>query len=199
MQEANTWVHMGLVISAFPYGENDLILKVILQEEGKATLYARRARNSKKRFGSPFDLFDSGHFGYRQSRGSIFELEHFSSLKSYRSLREDLVKLSVASTLCEASDILTLEHHANPFIFNCLERALTCIEEATDARTSLRACFGALCDLLEDSGYSAPHEFGEPTKHNLMRVMHRIEQCAERQLKTKQSLTATIELLKRAA
>ena len=199
MEQTNSVVREGLVIGLIPYGEHDLILRVIVREEGKLSLYARRAKNSKKRFGSPFDLFDRGSFGYRHTRGSLLELEHFSPLRSFKYLREDLTKLSVASILCEAFDALTLEQHPNAMVYTCLEHALNSVETASDARSALRACFAALTELLEDSGYSVPGEFGEPSAHNIMRVINRLEETTERRMKTKPTLTALIETLRSAS
>ncbi len=199
MEQPVSWQKEGVVIGVLPYSDNDLILRVIAKDEGKVSLYARRARNSKKRFGAPFDLFDRGNFGYRESRGSLLELTHFSPSRSFKNLRQDLTKLAVASAICEAFDLLTIEQDPNPSAFVVLEPALSAVEDAPDTRAALRQCCSTLSELLVDSGYAEPGEFSRPSAHGLIRIFHRIEVSAERQLKTKVLLGEVLDSLRSVA
>jgi len=143
----------GIIIRAYPYGEADLILKVISASSGKVSLLAKHARKSKRRFSGGLDLFDQGRFEFKKGRGSLATLTSFNSERSYLQLRENLDKFSAASFICECFDHLVPEEsHESVDLFELFKLSLSSLAQAQDTHQILRACFSTLASLLKISG-----------------------------------------------
>lgn len=192
----------GIVIKVLPYGEADLVITVLAKESGKVTLFARSARKSKRRFANPPDIFDHGNFQVKQGRGSLLAVDSFQSLGSFRRLREKLDKLTAASALCEAFDLLLPEQGHDPHteVFSLLAGALQDLEFSPDCRAALKICFGSLASLLRRAGYTDELSFQQASALQLLKIVDRIEHITERRFQSRSALEALItELRKESA
>jgi len=164
---------------------------------GKISVIARHARGSRKRFPSSLDLFDRGSARLTVEKSGALGVKEFSPSHSLIRIRHDLDKLTLASLLCEAFDIVIPEHggHATPHLFEILDLSLNAIDEAADVKGSLRATFIALASLTQDSGI-ADVSAATPGSRALASLLDTIEKFCERRLMTRSALGP---IIKRAA
>ena len=183
----------AIVIRTFPFSEADLVVHVLSSSHGKMSLMAKSARKSRKRFTSCPDIFDRGKITFRKGRGSMPLLLEFTAQKQFRSIREDILKISAASLVCECMDFMVKEEsEGQDAAFELLSAGLKAIDEAADQRAALRAAYQCISRLLEISGFGSDEKAPEPGLHSLLRLLQKIEGIIERELKTKDSLVALI-------
>lgn len=187
----------AIVLRVRPFRESDLIAHLFTPFMGKVSVIARHARGSRKRFPSSLDLFDRGTARLTLEKSGALGVKEFSPSHSLTKIRYDLDKLTLASLLCEAFDIVLPEDGglATPQLFEVLDLSLNAIDEAPDVRSGLRAAFIALASLTKESGI-ADISAAAPGSRALISTLDAIEKFCERRLATKSSLRDT---LKRAA
>ena len=187
----------AIVLRVTPFRESDLIGHLLTPSMGKISVIARHARGSRKRFPSSLDLFDRGTARLTVEKSGALGVKEFSPSHSLVRIRHDLDKLTLASLLCEAFDLVIPEHggHATPHLFELLDLSLNAIDEATDVKGSLRAAFIALASLTQDSGI-ADVSSATPGSRALSNLLDTIERFCERRLMTRNALK---EIIKRAA
>ncbi len=184
----------GIVLRTFPYAENDLIIRILTASEGKVSILARGAKKSKKRYSSCPDIFDKGTFSYRFGKGSLPNLQDFDAKGSFKAVRDNLFKMSLASLVCECFDGLIKEHSENDeATFLLLQSCLNTIDTAQSERDALKEAFHSFGLLLELSGFEAFDRSITPGLRALSQQLTKIEHIIEHELRSKQSL---IELAK---
>ncbi|MDZ4785923.1 MAG: DNA repair protein RecO [bacterium] len=182
----------GTVLRAFPYSDSDLILKVLSPTKGKISLIARHARQSKKKFSSSFDTFDTGTFRVKihgsQKQDSLGNILEFLPRRSFAELRTDLDRLVIASVLCESFDALIPEFSPDSCdCYGLLELGLQAISSSEEPKSALKACFLSLANLLKREGILGDAPL-IPTSKNLLHVLKIISNNVNRELNTIASL-----------
>lgn len=187
----------AIVLRVTPFRESDLIGHLLTPTMGKISVIARHARGSRKRFPSSLDLFDRGSARLTVEKSGALGVKEFSPSHSLVRIRHDLDKLTLASLLCEAFDLVVPEHggHATPHLFEILDLSLNAVDEAADVKGCLRATFIALASLTQDSGI-ADVSTATPGSRALAGLLDTIERFYERRLMTRSSLGP---IIKRAA
>ena len=187
----------AIVLRVTPFRESDLIGHLLTPSMGKISVIARHARGSRKRFPSSLDLFDRGSARLTVENSGALGVKEFSPSHSLVRIRHDLDKLTLASLLCEAFDLVVPEHggHATPHLFEILDLSLNAVDEAADVRGCLRATFIALASLTQDSGI-ADVSTVTPGSRALAGLLDTIERFCERRLMTRSALGP---IIKRAA
>ena len=111
------WVE-GIVLSSFPYGEKDLILKVFCKNDGLISVIAKNAQGSKKRFPALADIFNKVRLNLKEKTGSnLYAVKSAEVLEQYKLLRRDYLGFLWASVLAEISSFLALGERKD----NCFE------------------------------------------------------------------------------
>lgn len=186
----------GVVIRAYPYGEADLVLRILSPTEGKLSLLARHSRKSRRRFSSSFDLFDRGTFEIRRGNGSLATVTSFSSHPYLAALRSDLDRCTLGMLLCECVDLLTHEGMSETeLIYEAFNLGLEGLSEAGSLKEGLRAVFLALAGLLKVSGLLELAAEPGPSLKNLLKLLDRIEQAAEKRLSCREATTQLLHRL----
>lgn len=176
----------GIVIRSQAAGDADLILTVLCEIEGKRSFMAKQARKSRKRFGSSFDIFDTGRFEIKQGRGNLPLVTSYIPASSFRGLRDNLDRLMLASLLCEAFDALLLEESPGEEPFHALLIAtLQALNDSGDVRGMLRSSYECIATLLELCGYLERSQLAAPSARGFIQLIQSTEQYAERKLRTK--------------
>lgn len=189
----------GIILRTFASGESDLVIRVLIETGEKIALFARRARQSKGRFGASCDTFDRGRVEYRPGRGELNILSSFSPITSYPEIRRDLAKVSAAIFLCEVFDLLIPEHlKEESATYEILCLGLSGITEATDAKEVLRSCFLTLEGLLRILGILPEDGERTPSAKNLAQLCEFVEHHSERRLESKQTIFQLAQSLKAA-
>lgn len=194
MSKNRSEIIKGIVVKAFPYGDADLILKVICTPGGKLSLFAKRARKSKRRFSFGIELFDYGLFEISHGPGSMSNVKNFSPQKSFMALRDNLTKLTAATTLVESFEILVNEDdNSGANLLELLISSLESIESTSEAPLILRITYLCLANLLVRIGYRDISKIQPASAQRLLTVLDEIEFYSERQLLTKTALQDVIE------
>lgn len=183
MSSRERFTTRGIVIRIHPFGEADLVVRLVSPQHGKITGLARHARRSKKRFAPRFDLFDFGTYELSRGRGSMFTISAFQPERGLPTLRENLDKLVAASILGESWDTLLAEedtHEEGPF--ELLEHGLRNINDAVTLRDVLRELCVALQRALQHNGLLDPALDRAPSALTLQQLIRQIERSAERKL-----------------
>lgn len=179
------------MIRVIPSAEADLIVAIIDEQGEKHVAIAKQARKSRKRFGSSLDLFDFGRFEATSGRGGLPMLQSFIPEPGFRRIRDSLSKISCASVLAEAIDLLIPEGHADQGThspFEVAREALLEINDSSDLKSELRALYTGLSRILEFSGYHDKESERTPSLHALRLTISHLERCVERRLKSRESL-----------
>lgn len=114
----------GYVIDVKDYRENDALLTILSEEHGQITMVARGIKKVKSKNAPACQLFTFARLqlNYRE-HSAMQTLVRAEIIESYRHIREDLLKQSVASYLCECIYKSKLEDEEDIFILlsQCLE------------------------------------------------------------------------------
>lgn len=183
----------GVVIRSHPSGESDLVLKILSPDYGKISIFAKHARSNsnKKKIQGNIEILDKGIFfmkskTIKKSMSSLHLLESYQSLKTIASFRTNLLKLSVASVLCEAFDLIIKEEQDSPLDCNQYYEAfcmgLNAMEQAENEGDLLKICFLTLKGLICIAGFLEIERAPVPNMKNLRIILDHIENCAERRL-----------------
>ena len=189
----------GIVIRTYPSRESDLVLRIVSQSRPKLSLLAKQARKSSKKFGSGIDVFDHGIFESKQGKGSLPLVSSFSPAKGFRKIRQDIEKISAASTLCESFDLLLHEEgedDGEPY--SILSLTLEAIDDSVDLKETLKAVFLGLGQILSVAGYGSKLSEEQPTAKRLVALLNLVEQSAERKLESKDALLGIMNGLRSA-
>ena len=98
----------GLVIKSQNYGENDKLV-TILTREGKQVLLAKGARSMKSKIKNITEPFVYANFELNQKGSAIPWIKGGSSIEIFYNLREDVVKLFLATYVCDIANELSGE------------------------------------------------------------------------------------------
>jgi len=100
----------ALIIKGSNYGESDRILTLITEDLGRIKGIAKGARKSLKRFGGALEPFTLVKLVLKPGKGLAF-INDARVLKSYKAIRNDIVKISYGSYIMELADVLSDENH----------------------------------------------------------------------------------------
>jgi len=187
----------AIVLRVIPFRDSDLMAHLLTPDMGKISAIARHARGSRKRFPSSLDLFDRGSARLVVERNGALGVKEFTPSHSLAKIRYDLDKLTLASLLCEAFDLVIPEDGglAIPRLFEVLDLSLNAIDESSELKSILRATCIALASLTQESGI-ADLSAATPGSRALSTALDAIERFCERRLMTRSSVA---EIVRRAA
>lgn len=177
----------GLLLRTYDLGEADKILVLYTRERGKVSCVARGARRAKSRFLAVSQLFSHSRFLIYQGRSSLHTVRQAELINSFRSLREDLVRVAHASYASELLDHFVAEWEPQADLFRLLLETMTLLSGASDLDLTLRwyelrlmdvlgyrpvldACVTCGGELRGVSGFSA--ELGGTLCHSCLGVRH---------------------------
>lgn len=120
----------AFVLTTFDYGDSDRIASLFTLEQGRIRAFARRARNSRRRFGAALENFAriEAQVGVRQ--GGLSGLQQAEIHGIYPAIRGDLERIAHALYACELVDAMTPEGQPLPRLFRLLAAYLERLETA---------------------------------------------------------------------
>lgn len=113
----------GVVLRTYKLRESDRIVVIMTEQHGKVRAVARGVRKSSSKFGGRLEPLS--HVALLLNEGK--ELDNVSqaeSLDHFRTIREDLDRLSSGVAMLEAVDQLAQERETNPQLYRMLVGAL---------------------------------------------------------------------------
>lgn len=118
----------GVVLRTIKLGEADRIITIATECRGKVRAVAKGVRKTKSRFGARLEPLTHLSLQLYETRGDLDIVTQVETIDSFRAVREDLDRLTQASSLLEAVDHLAQEGEENPRLLQMLLGALRTLE-----------------------------------------------------------------------
>ena len=113
----------GVVLRTHRLGEADKIVSFITQGHGKVRAVAKGVRKTKSKFGGRLEPIT--HVALQLYEGRELDIvTQAETIDHFRTIREDLDRVTRATTLLEAVDQVVQEREANPRLYQMLVGAL---------------------------------------------------------------------------
>ena len=127
MARPKTYKTRGVVLKHAPLGEADRILTLCTHDRGKVRAVARGVRRTKSRLSGHLEPLTHVRVSIAEGR-SLDHLGEAETVHSFRILREDLGRMSVAVHLCELVDRFTAEGAPAPEVLDLLLTVMAILE-----------------------------------------------------------------------
>jgi DNA repair protein RecO (recombination protein O) len=136
----------GVVLRTYKLGEADRIAVLVTQGHGKVRAVVKGVRKTKSRFGSRLEPISHVAVLMYQGRGELEVVNQAETLDHFRAVREDLDRLSKATSMLEVVDQVAQEREPAPALYRMLVGALRALA-ARDAPLLMPAFFWKLLAL----------------------------------------------------
>lgn len=130
----------GLVISERDLGENDKLLTVLTERYGKLPVIAKGAKSVRNRHIPSTQLFCYATFGLRK-KGNFYYIVDSDLIENYFDIRNDILKLSLASYICDVVNDVTQEGNKDDNILRLALNMLYAISKDLKSLEVIRAIF----------------------------------------------------------
>lgn len=117
----------GVVLRTIRLGEADRIVTLMTEYHGKVRAVAKGVRRTKSKFGSRLEPLSHVAFLGWQGRSDLDIINQVEVVDSFRTVREDLDRVSAAMTMLEVVDQVSQERFATPRLYAMLVGALTAL------------------------------------------------------------------------
>ncbi|MCU1357825.1 MAG: recO [Acidimicrobiales bacterium] len=117
----------GIVLRTYKLGEADRIVSFVTERHGKVRAVAKGVRKTKSKFGARLEPMS--HVALQLYEGRELDIvTQAESIDNFRTIREDLDRLTRAVTMLEAADQIALEREPNPDLYRMLLGALRSLD-----------------------------------------------------------------------
>ena len=130
----------GLVIHENDYGENDKLLIILTERYGKIPVIAKGAKSVRNRHMACCQLFTYASFNFRK-RGNFYYITESDLIESYYEIRTDIVKVALASFICDVVNDVCQEGSCDDSILRLALNTLFAIAKNAKPLEFIRACF----------------------------------------------------------
>ena len=130
----------GLVIFERDLGENDKLLTVLTERYGKLPVVAKGAKSVRNRHMPSTQLFCYASFGLRK-KGSYYYIVDSDLIENYFDLRNDVLKHSLASFVCDVVNDVCQEGNNDDEILRLTLNTLYAIAKDIKPLEVIRAAF----------------------------------------------------------
>jgi DNA repair protein RecO (recombination protein O) len=144
----------GIVLRTLRLGEADRIVTMVTKGQGKVRAVAKGVRRTTSRFGGRLEPMSHVAMQCWQGR-ELDTVTQVEVLDSFRTVREDLARVSKAFTLLEIVDVIAQERQSNSLLFETLVGALRWLDTADSPLLVAAFCLKVL--VLEGSAPMVDH------------------------------------------
>jgi DNA repair protein RecO (recombination protein O) len=138
----------AIILRTYKLGESDRIVSAVTERHGKVRAVAKGVRKTKSKFGARLE--PTSHVALQLYEGRQLDIvTQAESLDHFKTIREDLDRLTRAVVMLEAADQLSLEREPNPGLYRMLLGALRTLA----ARNSALVVAGFHWKLLALEGF----------------------------------------------
>jgi DNA repair protein RecO (recombination protein O) len=120
---------VGIVLRTMRLGEADKIVTLVTSGRGKVRAVAKGVRKTKSRFGGRLEPLQHVSLQLYEGR-SLDTITQVETIDHFRGIREDLDRLTQATTMLEVVDAVVQEGEQNPKLHQMLLGALRTLEAA---------------------------------------------------------------------
>lgn len=148
-------VDKGLILRETPYKEADVMLSVLTECGGKLSVLARGAKRKSSRMSAAVQLLTYSEFTLYES-GGRYTLNEAEPIEMFYGIRDDIVKLALASYFAEVLEQASDQESINPELLRLGLNSLYALSNTKISHEKIKAVFELkVCEL---SGY-APNVF----------------------------------------
>jgi DNA repair protein RecO (recombination protein O) len=119
----------GMVLRTIRLGEADRIVTLMTEQHGKVRAVAKGVRRTKSKFGSRLEPLSHVALLGWQGRGDLDMINQVEVIDTFRTVREDLDRMSAAMSMLEVVDQIGQERHGNPRLYEMLVGAMAALAE----------------------------------------------------------------------
>jgi DNA repair protein RecO (recombination protein O) len=119
----------GMVLRTIRLGEADRIVTLMTEEHGKVRAVAKGVRRTTSKFGSRLEPLSHVALLGWQGRGDLDTINQVEVIDTFRTVREDLDRMSAAMSMLEVVDQIGQERHGNPELYGMLVGAIGALSE----------------------------------------------------------------------
>ena len=130
----------GLVIFEKDLPENDKLLVILTERYGKLPVIAKGVKSVKNRHMASCQLFSYASFGLRK-RGSYYYITDSDLIENYYNIRTDIIKLALASYICDVVNDVTQEGNNDDEILRLTLNILFAVANEIKPLSSVKAIF----------------------------------------------------------
>lgn len=130
----------GLVIQERDLAENDKLLTILVERYGKMYVVAKGVKSVRNRHMSSCQLFSYASFGLRK-RGNYYYITDSDLIESYYDIRTDILKLSLASFVCDVVNDVVQEGNEEDAILKLALNTFYAIAKNIKPLEQIRASF----------------------------------------------------------
>ena len=112
------------IVLASHEARSDRVITLLTEEGGRFPSYAKGAMASTRRFGAHVEPLTRAHVELSVGGSGMPRLLSASTIESHAVLKADLLRFSLASTMCEIVLHLVPEHGREDGVYGLLKRAL---------------------------------------------------------------------------
>jgi len=135
----------GVVLRTWKLGEADRIVVFLTQAHGKVRAVAKGVRKTRSKFGARLEPTTNVAVQFYEGR-ELDIVTQAETIDHFRSIREDLGRMTTAIAMLEAVDQVSQERESNPRLYQMLLGALRSLA-ASDAPLLVPAFFWKLLSL----------------------------------------------------
>jgi DNA repair protein RecO (recombination protein O) len=121
----------GIVLRTHKLGESDRIVVLLTRHHGKVRSVAKGVRKTKSRFGARLEPPSHSQLQLYEGRSELHTIDQAETIDHFRTIRDDLDRLTRAVAMLEVADQLGLEGEPNPALYQMLLGALRALAGAS--------------------------------------------------------------------
>jgi DNA repair protein RecO (recombination protein O) len=142
----------GVVLRTYRLGEADRIIVFLTERHGKVRAVAKGVRKTTSKFGARLEPLTHVDLLLWQGRSDLDIVNQVEVVDSFRSVREDLSRVTKGLALLEVTDQLAQERHPDPQLYSMLVGALRALADDNADATLLAPAFFLKALVLEGAG-----------------------------------------------
>jgi len=123
----------GVVLRTIRLGEADRIVTLMTEQHGKVRAVAKGVRRTTSKFGSRLEPLSHVALLAWQGRSDLDIINQVEVIDTFRTVREDLDRMSAAMSMLEVVDQIGQERHGNPRLYEMLVGAMSALAERNSA------------------------------------------------------------------
>ncbi|HEO4824899.1 TPA: DNA repair protein RecO [Streptococcus agalactiae] len=120
----------GLVLYNRNYREDDKLVKIFTETEGKRMFFVKHA--SKSKFNAVLQPLTIAHFILKINDNGLSYIDDYKEVLAFQETNSDLFKLSYASYITSLADVAISDNVADAQLFTFLKKTLELIEDGLD-------------------------------------------------------------------
>ncbi len=142
----------GVVLRTYRLGEADRIVVLVTEHHGKVRAVAKGVRRTASKFGARLEPLSHVALLLWQGRSELDIINQAEVIDHFKTIREDLDRVTKGFSLLEVADQLAQERHADKRLYDMLVGALRALSNVERDPLLVAPAFFMKCLVLEGAG-----------------------------------------------